>query len=77
MINMNNFIFIVRRTQHNVAKLELCNQQQSYMFRTHGAIFRLIKYVSYKVSLLSLPTGSRGLQFTSCNNMVCKIVVKI
>jgi len=33
--------------------------------------------VSYKVRLQLLPTGSRGLQFTSYNNMVCKIIVKI
>jgi len=40
----NNFVFIVRHTQCNVAKLESCNWQQSYMFQPHGTIFRLIKY---------------------------------
>jgi len=47
------------------------------MFQPLGVIFRLIKYESYKVHLLLLPTGSCGLQYASYKICYIKMLIKI
>ena len=61
----NNLLFIVRTTQHCGVKLSYTTINKATYFKPLGSSSGLQNMISYKVRLLLLPTGSRGLQYAS------------
>ena len=76
--NVNfSLLFIVRRAKHWGAKWSYAIINKATCFNPLDSSSGLYNMVSYRVPLLLLPTGSRGLQYASYKVCYIKILINL